>query len=96
MDGSMRECLDASVAEALRSRIISRKEHGALIRAAQICASQIDITDEPNASMLSTMLKYIAALGLTPDVGEAARRRASAPKPEAGMDGMRAKFHAVS
>lgn len=93
MDGTMRAALDASIEDALQARILSKKRHGALIKAARLCADIIDISDDPNASMMSTMLKYIKELGLSPDaVPKQPREKAPATK----MDDMRARFHAVS
>ena len=91
----MRQTLDENIAEALKARTLVKSRHGALIQAAQMCADLIDITDDPTASMFTTMLNYIRALGLAPSNEEIDRRRKARPKDE-GMDGMRAKFHAVS
>lgn len=91
---TLRECLDASISDALKARTITKTRHGALIKAAQMCADIIDISDDPNASMMSTMLKYITTLGLAPDVQKAVPARKEGKS--ADMDGMRAKFHAVS
>lgn len=91
----MRQTLDENIAEALKARTLVKSRHGALIKAAQMCADLIDITDDPTASMFTTMLNYIRALGLAPSNEEIDRRRKVRPKDE-GMDGMRAKFHAVS
>ena len=91
----MRQTLDENIAEALKARTLVKSRHGALIKAAQMCADLIDITDDPTASMFTTMLNYIRALGLAPSNEEIDRRRKARPKDE-GMDGMRAKFHAVS
>ena len=95
MDATMRGALDASIDDALRTHDLTRKRHGALIKAAQLCADLIDITEEPNAAMMASMLKYINALGLSPNVNVAARdRKADTPKAD-DMSSMRAKFHAV-
>ena len=61
----------------------------------ELCTYLIDITDDPTASMVTTMLNYLRALGLAPSNEDIDRRRKARPKDE-GMDGMRAKFHAVS
>ena len=90
----MRQTLDESIADALKARALVKSRHGALIKAAQMCADLIDITDDPTASMFTTMLNYIRALGLAPSNEEIDRRR-KPQAPESDMSAMRAKFHAV-
>jgi len=92
---SMRETLDASINDAIAAKVLSKTRHGALIKAARLCADAIDSADEPTAALFTTMLNYIRALGLAPSNEDIDRRRKARPKDE-GMDGMRAKFHAVS
>lgn len=95
MSGPMRTALDASIDDALRSRDLFKTRHGALIKAAQLCADIIDISDDPNAAMMASMLKYITALGLAPNTVAAARERKKDEPKHDGMTSMRAKFHAV-
>ena len=94
MDGSMRETLDASIKDALDAKMLFKTRHGALIKAARMCADSIDMDEEPSAAMFTTMLNYIRALGLAPSNEDIDRRRKARPK-NADMDSMRAKFHAV-
>lgn len=96
MGSSMRESLDASINDALAAKTLFKTRHGALIKAAQLCADIIDVSDEPTAALYTTMLNYIRALGLAPSNEEIDRRRKARPQaPESDMASMRAKFHAV-
>ena len=95
MAGQMRESIDASIDDALRAKALFKTRHGALIKAAQRLADRIDNEDEPSPAMFTAMLNYIRALGLAPSNEDIDRRRKAKPA-DAGMDGMRAKFHAVS
>ena len=91
---SMRETLDASINDAIAAKVLLKTRHGALMRAARLCADTIDAADEPSAAMLTAMLNYIRALGLAPSNEDIDRRRKARPKDD-GMASMRAKFHAV-
>ena len=93
---SMRETLDASINDAIAAKVLYKTRHGALIKAARLCADTIDMADEPSAAMLTAMLNYIRALGLAPSNEDIDRRRRARPQaPESDMASMRAKFHAV-
>lgn len=94
MGSSMRETLDASINDAIAAKSLFKTRHGALIKAARLCADTIDAADEPSAAMFTAMLNYIRALGLAPSNEEIDRRR-KPQAPESDMASMRAKFHAV-
>ncbi len=91
MAESMRKVLDDAIAESMADGVLTKK-HLPTIEAARICASMIDHADEPNASMLTTMLNYCRALGLAP-TNEAIDRRRRKRSAESALDGMRKSFH---
>lgn len=64
---TMVEAVEISIAEALKDKRIDKKKHAAMIQAVRELAARADIGDIKDNVTFPTLLKYLVALGLTPD-----------------------------
>ena len=91
---TMEESVNVSIEAALASGRIDGTVHAAPIQALRELAKRADVASERDNVTFPTMLKYMAALGILPEVDEAA-----SAKPKAGgsssLHRMRGKFRAV-
>lgn len=85
------DALETSLADALACGCVDPKRHAALIEAARAVAARADTASEKDNVAFPTLLKYLAALGLTLDDAQAGQ-----PKTESKTQRLKSKYKRVS
>ena len=92
---TLEQAVNTSINAALESGVIDATTHAAPIQALRELAKRAAIMSEKDNVTFPTMLKYMQAMGIMPQLDASASAAADKPKASA-LGNMRGKFRAVS